>query len=111
MTDADPALLSAAERAYIRSELDAFFSTLPAAAEGFVLKVWKSGPRVGQPKVPAAAQGMIDRGLLRLDTAERFPRLFFTSLGLEALGRMVANKRFVDPTKFAHLRRELGIDR
>ncbi len=110
MTNDDPAVLSAAERAYIRGELDAFFSTLPAVAEGFMLKVWRSGPLAGQPKVPATAQGMIDRGLLRLDTTERFPRLFFTEPGLVALRRMVADKRFADPTKFAHIRRELGID-
>jgi hypothetical protein len=109
MTDADPAILSVAERAYIPGELDAFFSTLPSVAEGFIVKVWKSGPLEGKPKVPAGAQGMIDRGLLRLDTTERFPRLFFTEPGLAALPRMMADKRFVDPAKFAHIRREFGI--
>jgi len=111
MTDADPATLSAAKRAYIRGELDAFFSTLPSVAEGLILKVWKSGPLAGKPKVPATAQGMIDRGLLRLETTEGFPRLFFTEPGIAALRRMMADTRFADPTKFGHIRRELGIDR
>jgi hypothetical protein len=53
---------------------------------------------------------MIDRGLLRLEKSEGFPRLFFTEPGLAALRRMVADKRFANPAKFAHIRRELGID-
>jgi hypothetical protein len=38
------------------------------------------------------------------------PRLFFTTAGLAALRRMFADKRLADPQKFAHVRRELGID-
>ena len=98
------------ERAYIRSELDMFFSTLPSAADGFMLKLWRSGPLAGQPKVPPAAQGLLDRGLMRLDATLRLPHLFFTKAGLEALRAMMADRRFADPVKFAHIRQELGID-
>jgi hypothetical protein len=60
--------------------------------------------------VPPAAQSLIDRGLMRLDTTARFPRLFFTPDGLAALRRMMADARLANPQKFAHIRRELGID-
>jgi hypothetical protein len=39
-----------AERAYIRNELDRYFTTFPTVAEGLMLRTWKSGPRTGQPK-------------------------------------------------------------
>ncbi len=40
----------------------------------------------------------------------RFPRLFFTERGLEALRAMMTDRRFADPGKFAHVHQELGID-
>ena len=38
------------ERAYIRRELDLFFSTLPRVADGFYLRTWRGGPQAGQPQ-------------------------------------------------------------
>jgi hypothetical protein len=49
-------------------------------------------------------------GLMRLDGTAHFPRLLFTPEGLAALRRMMADPRLADPEKFAHIRRELGID-
>jgi len=88
------------ERDYIRRELDIFFSTLPSVADGFMLRLWRGGPRAGEPKIPLVAQGLIERGLMRLDVTARQPRLFFT----------MADRRFADPVKFAHVRQELGLD-
>jgi hypothetical protein len=34
----------------------------------------------------------------------------FTNPGLVELKAMMADRRFADPVKFAHIRRELGID-
>ena len=79
-----------AERDYIRRGLDIFFSTLPSVAEGFQLKVWRGGSQAGQPKVPPAAQSLLERGLVRLDATSRIPRLFFTERGLEELRVMMA---------------------
>jgi hypothetical protein len=112
MTNSDPSAIafSATERAYIRQELDQFFGTLPSIAEGFQLRTWRTGLRKDQPKVPPVGQGLIDRGLMHLDTAGRLPRLFFTEAGLLALQRMMADRRFADPEKFAHVRKELGLD-
>ena len=105
-----PDALTPVERDYIRRELDIFFSTLPSVAEGFHLKTWRGGPRAGQPKVPQAAVGLVERGLLRLDTTARMPRLFFTDAGIVALRAMMADARLANPAKFAHVRQELGID-
>ncbi len=104
------ARFTAGERDYIRRELDQFFSTLPTVAEGFLLKTWRGGPEAAKPKVPPAAKGLMERGLLRLDTTGRLPRLFFTEAGIEALRTMMSDRRLADPEKFAHIRQELGID-
>ena len=98
------------ERDYIRRELDVFFSTYPRVAEGFQLKTWRGGPRAGQPKLPPTAMGLVERGLMRLDTGGRLPRLFFTEAGMAQLRAMMMDRRLADPAKFAHVRQELGID-
>src|ERR1700729_1194245 len=78
-----------AERDYIRRNLDQFFSTLPTVADGFLLKTWRSGSQAGQPKVPLPAKGLIERGLMRIDSTQRWPRLLFTETGLVALRTMM----------------------
>ena len=104
------ARFTAGERDFIRRALDRFFSTLPTVAEGIMLKTWRGGPNAGQPKVPPVAQGLIARGLLRLDTSQRLPTLFFTDEGIAALRAMMRDGRLADPETFAHIRQELGID-
>jgi hypothetical protein len=101
---------TAAERDYIRRELDMFFSTFPTVAEGFQLRVWRGGPLAGQPKLPPAAKSLLERGLMRLDATSRIPRLFFTEPRLDALRVMMADRRLANPEKFAHVRQELGLD-
>ena len=98
------------EREYIRRELDQFFSTLPTVAEGFPLRVWRGGQHAGEPKIPPRTGSLLARGLMRLDASQRPPRLFFTEHGLSALRAMMRHRRLADPVKFAHVRRELGID-
>jgi len=110
MQTAPAAGFTPGERDYIRRELDMVFSTLPTVAEGFQLRTWRGGPEAGQPKIPPVAKGLMERGLMRLDTSGRFPRLFFTEAGIAELRAMMTDRRFADPKKFAHVRRELGID-
>ena len=98
------------EREYIRRELDQFFSTLPTIAEGFQLNTWRGGPKKGEPKLPPPAKSLLERRLMYLDHSRPIPRLFFTESGMAALRRMMADRRLADPVKFAHVRRELGID-
>ncbi len=105
-----PAVFTAGERDYIRRELDQFFSTLPSVADGFQIRTWRGGAQAGQPKVPLAAKGLLERGLMRLEPTPWPPRLFFTEAGLAALRVMMADRRFADPKTFAHVRQELGID-
>jgi hypothetical protein len=109
-TETQPSEFMPNERAYIRSELDQVFSTFPTVADGIQLRTWRTGTRKDQPKLPPAAQSLLARDLVRLDTSNRFPRLYFTVAGLGALRRMFADKRLADPQKFAHIRRELDID-
>jgi hypothetical protein len=99
-----------AERDYIRRELDMFFSTYPTVAEGFHLRTWRGGLQAGQPKLPPAAKSLLEHGLMRLDTTSSIPRLFFTEGGLDELRVMMADRRLANPEKFAHVRRELGLD-
>ncbi|WP_158746494.1 hypothetical protein [Acidisphaera sp. L21] len=93
----------------MRRELDMFFSSFPTVAEGFQLKTWRGGPQAGQPKLPPAAKTLLERGLMRLDTTARIPRLFFTDAGLDDLRAMMADPRLANREKFAHIRQELGL--
>jgi hypothetical protein len=112
MTDAveAPVAFTSAERDYIRRELDMFFSTFPSVADGFQLKTWRGGPQAGLPKLSPAAKSLIERGLMRLDASSRFPWLFFTEQGLDALRVMMANGRLANPQTSAHVRQELGLN-
>jgi hypothetical protein len=92
------------ERDYIRRELDQFFSTLPSVADGFQLRTWRGGPQAGKPKLPLPAVGLVKRGLMQLDTSQRWPRLLFTETGLAALRTMMSDRRLADPVTFAHIR-------
>jgi hypothetical protein len=52
---------------------------------------------------------MLARGLVEIRTG-RGPRAVFTPAGLAALGRLLADRRAMDPARFAHLRHELGLE-
>lgn len=99
----------ATERAYIRRELDEVLGTLPAASAGFHLKIRRTGPSAGEPKIPPAGQSLLARGLMHLERRPS-PRLFFTDAGWTALRRMMADPQQADPGKFAHILRELDIE-
>ena len=67
------------------SETRSAVSTLPTAADGFQLKTGGAVRRRSKPKLPPTAKGLVERGLMRLDTEEHLPRLFFTETGLAML--------------------------
>ncbi|MBV8520841.1 MAG: hypothetical protein JOY71_01700 [Acetobacteraceae bacterium] len=102
---------TAAERDLLRRELCRHFGQDPLIADGLFLRTWRGGERRGQPKIPPAVQTMLDRGLLELRLTPRGPRAFFTRAGLAALRQLVLDRRAMDPTRFAHLRVELGLER
>jgi hypothetical protein len=101
---------TAPEREYIRRELCQHFSSFPTVAEGFFLRTWRGGPQAGQPKLPAAIQSMMARGLVEIQRPEqRWARAFFTEVGLAALRQLAMDRRALDPVRYAHIRRELGM--
>jgi hypothetical protein len=98
------------ERDLIRRELCRHFGQDPRAVDGIFLRIWRSGEREGQPKIPPAVQSMLDRGLVVIRPARLGARAFFTEAGLRELRALLQDRRAMDPGRFAHLRRELGLD-
>ncbi len=85
------------------------FGQYPSLAGGLLLRIWRGGPRKGEPKLPPAVRSMLERGLVEVRTERSGPRAF-TEAGLAALRRRLHDRRAMDPVRFAHLRRELGLD-
>ncbi|PWC29064.1 hypothetical protein CR165_10785 [Pseudoroseomonas aestuarii] len=103
-------MLAASERDLLRRELCVRFGTRPKLADGIFLRVWRSGPLAGQPKVPVAMQDMVDRGLMVVRAGSPYmARAYFTDAGLDALRWLAAQRRGLDPVQFAHVRQELGM--
>lgn len=100
---------TSAEREFIRREFGQRFSSFPLLSEGIFLKVWRGGPHAGQPKVPPAVQSLMTRGLIEFRLAGRLHRAFFTEAGIDALRRLAADHRALDPLRYAHIRQELGL--
>jgi hypothetical protein len=43
----------------------------PTVGDGFLLKIWRSGPDACKPKkLPLPAEGLVERGLMRIDTQQ-----------------------------------------
>jgi hypothetical protein len=104
-----PACFSAAERELIRREFGMHFGSYPRLAEGILLRTWRDGPRKGEPKLPLAVQSMLERGLVQIRKDRLWARAVFTEAGLAALRALAADRRFLPPDRFAHLRQELGL--
>ena len=79
-------------------------------ADGVLLRTWRAGPHRGQPRIPLAVQGLLDRGLAEVGPGRYGPRARFTEAGLRELRLLLEDRRAMDPGRFAHLRRELGLD-
>lgn len=104
-------VLTAAERDLLRREFCVRFGSPPRLADGVHLRVWRSGPLAGQPKVPAAVQSLVARGLMIVSAGSSYmARAYFTEAGLAALRWLAAQRRGLDPVQFAHVRQELGLE-
>ncbi len=101
---------TAPERDLIRREMHPRFGQDPSVADGIMLRTWRGGPNAGQPKVPPAVCTMLERGLVEVHTDGRWPTADFTAAGLAALRLLAQDRRVLDPTRYAHVRRELGLD-
>ena len=98
------------ERDLIRLELMPRFGQDPDLANGLFLRIWRAGPQKGQPKIPKAIQSMPDRGLVRIGTNPMGrPAAFFTEAGLEGLRQLLQESRAMDPVRYSHLWRALGM--
>src|SRR5689334_8579534 len=91
-----PSSFTAAERELLRRELGVHFGQYPRLADGLLLRSWRGGPHAGEPKLPP--------------TERTGPRVFLTEAGLAALRQLRQDRRAMDPARFGHLRRELGLD-
>ena len=105
-----PASFSPAERELIRREFGMHFGSYPSLAEGILLRTWRDGPRKGEPKLPLAVQTMVERGLVEIRADRLWARALFTEAGLAALRVLAADRRFLPPERYGHLRQELGLD-
>jgi len=105
-----PSPFTPQERDLIRLELMPRFGQEPELANGLFLRTWRGGPQKGEPKIPKAMQGMLDRGLLEIRTNPMGRQAaFFTEAGLAALRLLLEDRRAMDPERFDHLRRQLGV--
>jgi hypothetical protein len=109
MTLTFPSSFSAAERELIRREFGMHFGSYPSLAEGILLRTWRDGPHKGEPKLPLAVQTMLERGLVEIRSERLWARAVFTEAGLAALRALAADRRFLPPERFEHLRQELGL--
>ena len=105
-----PSPFTAPERELIRREMGMRFGQYPSLADGLFLRTWRGGERKGEPKIPPAVASMLARGLVEIGPGRFGHRAFFTAAGLAALRALAADRRAMDPARFAHLRRELGLD-
>ena len=105
-----PSPFTAEERELLRRELGTRFGQPPSLADGLFLRTWRGGEHKGEPKIPPAVRSMRERGLVEIRLGRMGPRAFFTEAGLAALRQLLQDRRAMDPVRFAHLRRELGLD-
>jgi hypothetical protein len=101
---------TAAERNLIRREMSMHFASFPSVKDGLFLRTWRAGPRKGEPKLPPAVQSMLARGLVEIGMGRLGPCAFFTAAGLAALRQLALDHRYINPERFAHVRRELELD-
>src|SRR5690349_17294672 len=107
---AEPPIFTKPDRKLIRLEFMDRFGSAASIHEGFWLRRWATGPRKGQPKIPAAVQSLIDRGLVEIvEEDARLPRVVFTDEGLRALVEMADDARaFRPPERYTSLLAEIG---
>ena len=113
MASFDSTPFTPVERDFIRREFCMHFSSYPALTDGIFLRTWRAGPQKGQPKIPKAMTGLLERNLVSLPSEPQSGfgrRAYFTEAGLAALRELLQDQRSKNPQRFAHLRQELGLN-
>ena len=97
-----------AELEFLKRRFDVQFGEAPAILDGILLKIWKSGPEKGRPKLPAAVRSLSARNLMIVISAEgRMPVAKFTDMGLNALRQVLEQNQVFSNARFQHLRSQL----
>lgn len=105
----DHAALPPKERDLIRREFMRRLTSARSIHDGIMLKRWSTGPRKGEPKLPAAVQSLLDRGLVELADLDRhWPTARFTAAGYDALRRLAADRRALNAQDHAQMIEELA---
>ena len=108
MTQEPPSPFDAAERALLRLEFFPRSGQAPSLANGIWPRTWRSGAKTGQPKIPAAAAGMLACDLLELRPAA-VPggiRAYSTAARYAALRLRAQDRRALEPKQYAHVHHE-----
>ena len=108
MTDPADLTLSPAEKEIVRWAFMSRFDEAASVHEGFIVKRWATGPNKGKPKLKAAVQGLLDRGLIKIEDVGHWPQAKFTDRGLQALKLMAKEPRALDPERHRVLIAELA---
>jgi len=103
-----PPQLDAAERSWLKQALMPQFGVTPSITDGFLLKVWKSGPEKGQARMSPPVERMVGRELLIVLPAGTGQRAFLSTKGLQAL-RDIFQQGLLSITEFGNLYAQLGL--
>jgi len=97
-----------AELEFLKRRFDVQFGEAPAILDGVMLKMWKSGPEKGRPKLPAAVKSLLERNLMVVISTEgRMPVAKFTDMGLNELAQVLEQDQVFSTARFQHLRSQL----
>lgn len=102
-TEQTDVVFNASERAWLRQQLAPQFGISPIIAEGFLLKIWKSGQCKGEARLPPPVSKMVDRGLMLVGSTNRGKRAFLTPKGLIELRDLFLRARFMNINEFGDL--------
>ena len=91
----------------MKQELTPQFGVSPAIAEGFLLKVWKSGPLKGKARLSPPVASMVERNLLIVRSTTTGQRAFLTPSGLKELTSLFTSTRLLDLADFGDLHLQL----
>lgn len=92
----------------MRQELSPQFGVSPLIVDGFLLKVWKSGPLKGSARLSPPVANMVKRGLLVVQATDTGQRAFLTSTGIEEIRSLFLNMRPQDLAEFGDLHLQLS---
>ena len=100
--------LTTAEKEVVRWAFMSRFDEAASVHEGFIVKRWATGPNKGKPKLKAAVQCLLARGMITIEDAGHWPQARFTDRGFHALKLMAKEPRGLDPERHRQLIEELA---